>query len=285
MSWITRIRPRLTGFLGRRETPDNLWHKCRACNAMVYTKEFDENLGVCPKCEFHERIGPKERFAQTFDGGVHTRLEIPAVPEDPLGFRDQKKYTDRIKAARTATAEPEAMAVATGKIDGVDAVVAVQNFAFMGGSMGLAVGEAFLTGAMAAVKARAPFIIFTAAGGARMQEGILSLMQMPRTTVAIAELREAGVPYIVVLTDPTTGGVTASYAMLGDIQIAEPGALIGFAGQRVIENTIREKLPEGFQRAEYLLEHGMLDMVVPRKDLRATLSRLVSLLMRQRVAA
>ena len=285
MSWLTRIRPRLTGFLGRRETPDNLWHKCRACNAMVYTKEFDENLGVCPKCEFHERIGPKERFAQVFDGGVHTRLEIPAVPEDPLGFRDQKKYPDRIKAARTATAEPEAMAVATGKIGGVDAVVAVQNFAFMGGSMGLAVGEAFLTGAMAAVKARAPFIIFTAAGGARMQEGILSLMQMPRTTVAVAELREAGLPYIVVMTDPTTGGVTASYAMLGDIQIAEPGALIGFAGQRVIENTIREKLPEGFQRAEYLLEHGMLDMVVPRKELHATLARLVDLLMRQRVAA
>ena len=285
MSWLTRIRPRLTGFLGRRETPDNLWHKCRACNAMVYTKEFDENLGVCPKCEFHERIGPKERFAQVFDDGVHTRLEIPAVPEDPLGFRDQKKYTDRIKAARTATTEPEAMAVATGKIGGVDAVVAVQNFAFMGGSMGLAVGEAFLTGAMAAVKARAPFIIFTAAGGARMQEGILSLMQMPRTTVAVAELREAGLPYIVVMTDPTTGGVTASYAMLGDIQIAEPGALIGFAGQRVIENTIREKLPEGFQRAEYLLEHGMLDMVVPRKELHATLARLVELLMRQRVAA
>ena len=285
MSWLTRIRPRLTGFLGRRETPDNLWHKCRACNAMVYTKEFDENLGVCPKCEFHERIGPKARFAQVFDGGVHTRLEIPAVPEDPLGFRDQKKYTDRIKAARTSTSEPEAMAVATGKIDGVDAVVAVQNFAFMGGSMGLAVGEAFLTGAMAAVKARAPFIIFTAAGGARMQEGILSLMQMPRTTVAVAELREAGLPYIVVLTDPTTGGVTASYAMLGDIQIAEPGALIGFAGQRVIENTIREKLPEGFQRAEYLLEHGMIDMVVPRRDLKARLASVLDYLTAAKAAA
>jgi len=284
MSWLTRIRPALTGILARRATPDNLWHKCRACDAMVYTKEFDENLGVCPKCGHHERIGPKERFAQTFDDGIHTRLEVPAVPEDPLHFRDQKKYTDRIKAARTATSEPEAMAVATGTINGVEAVVAVQNFAFMGGSMGLAVGEAFLTGALAAVKARAPFIIFTAAGGARMQEGILSLMQMPRTTVAIAELREAGLPYIVVMTDPTTGGVTASYAMLGDIQIAEPGALIGFAGQRVIEQTIREKLPEGFQRAEYLLEHGMLDMVVARKDLRATLSRLVDLLMRQKAA-
>ncbi len=285
MSWLTRIRPRLTGFMQRRETPDNLWHKCRACDAMVYTKELDENFGVCPKCGHHERIGPAARFAQTFDDGAHTRLEIPDVPEDPLHFRDQKKYTDRIKSARAATGEPEAMAVAIGKIDGIDAVVAVQNFAFMGGSMGLAVGEAFLTGAQAAVKANAPFIIFTAAGGARMQEGILSLMQMPRTTVAIAELREARLPYIVVLTDPTTGGVTASYAMLGDIQIAEPNALIGFAGQRVIQDTIREKLPEGFQRAEYLLEHGMLDMVVPRRELRPTLARLVTLLMRPRLAA
>jgi acetyl-CoA carboxylase carboxyl transferase subunit beta len=281
MSWLTRLRPRLGGLLSRRETPDNLWHKCRNCGAMVYTKELDENLGVCPKCGHHERIGPNARFRQLFDDGVHTRLDVAKVPEDPLKFRDQKKYVDRIKAARTATGEPEAMAVATGTIGGIDAVVAVQNFAFMGGSMGLGVGEAFLAGAMAAVAARAPFIIFTAAGGARMQEGILSLMQMPRTTVAIAELREAGLPYIVVMTDPTTGGVTASYAMLGDIQIAEPGALIGFAGQRVIEQTIRGKLPEGFQRAEYLLEHGMLDMVVQRRELRETLIRLIGLLMRQ----
>jgi acetyl-CoA carboxylase carboxyl transferase subunit beta len=252
---------------------------------MVYTKEHDENLGVCPKCGHHDRIGPDVRFAQIFDDGLHSRLEVPKVAEDPLKFRDQKKYTDRIAAARAATGEPEAMAVAHGTIGGVSAIVAVQNFAFMGGSMGLGVGAAFVAGAMAAVAARAPFIIFTAAGGARMQEGILSLMQMPRTTVAIAELREARLPYIVVMTDPTTGGVTASYAMLGDIQIAEPGALIGFAGQRVIEQTIREKLPEGFQRAEYLLAHGMLDMVIPRKDLRATLVRIIGVLMEQQRAA
>ncbi len=285
MSWFTRLRPRLTSMLSRRETPENLWHKCPKCGAMLYTKEFEEALSVCPRCGHHERIGPNARFAQIFDDGRHDRLEVPRVPEDPLKFRDQKRYVDRLRAARTATGEPEAMAVATGSIGGVPAVIAVQNFAFMGGSMGLGVGEAFLTAAAAAVRMRAPLIVFTAAGGARMQEGILSLMQMPRTTVALAELREAGLPYIVVITDPTTGGVTASYAMLGDIQIAEPGALIGFAGQRVIEQTIREKLPEGFQRAEYLFEHGMLDMVVARPELRATLARLARLLMRPMVAA
>lgn len=251
---------------------------------MLYVKDFEQTLGVCPRCDHHERIDPETRFKQLFDGTAK-RLEIPKVPEDPLKFRDQKRYVDRLKTARTTTGEPEAMVVASGTIDGEPAIVAVQNFAFMGGSMGLGVGEAFLSGALAAVKARVPFIVLTAAGGARMQEGILSLMQMPRTTVAIAELREAGLPYIVVMTDPTTGGVTASYAMLGDIQLAEPGALIGFAGQRVIEQTIREKLPEGFQRAEYLLEHGMLDMVVHRRDLQATLARLIRLLSRPREAA
>jgi len=285
MSWFTRLRPRLTSMLSRRETPENLWHKCAKCGAMLYTKEFEEALSVCPRCGHHDRIGPAARFAQTFDAGRHERLEVPRVPEDPLKFRDQKRYVERLRAARTATGEGEAMAVATGTIGGVPVVVAVQNFAFMGGSMGLGVGEAFLTAAAAAIKARAPLIVMTAAGGARMQEGILSLMQMPRTTVALAELREAGLPYIVVMTDPTTGGVTASYAMLGDIAIAEPGALIGFAGQRVIEQTIREKLPEGFQRAEYLLDHGMLDMVVPRAELRPTLARLVQLLMRPVAAA
>ncbi len=285
MSWLTATRQRLGGFISRRETPENLWHKCRSCGTMLYTKEFDENLRVCPRCDHHERIGPSLRFAQIFDGGISEAIAVPAVPEDPLKFRDQKKYTDRLKAARTATGEGEAMMVAKGHIGGVAAVVAVQDFAFMGGSMGLGVGEAFLTGARAAVAARSPFVVFTAAGGARMQEGILSLMQMPRTTVAIAELREAGLPYVVVMTDPTTGGVTASYAMLGDIQIAEPKALIGFAGARVIEQTIREKLPEGFQRAEYLLEHGMLDMVVARKDLAETLGRLLGLLTRRSLAA
>ena len=284
MSWLTRIRPRLTAMLSKRETPDNLWRKCAKCGTMLYVKDFEQNLGVCPRCGHHERIDPATRFGQVFDG-EYKRLDVPKVPEDPLKFRDQKRYVDRLKTARTATGEPEAMVVAQGTIGGEPTVVAVQNFAFMGGSMGQGVGEAFLAGAQAAVRARVPFIVFTAAGGARMQEGILSLMQMPRTTVAIAELREAGLPYIVVMTDPTTGGVTASYAMLGDIQIAEPGALIGFAGARVIEQTIREKLPEGFQRAEYLLAHGMLDMVVPRRELKATLARLIGLLMRRREAA
>ncbi|WP_439533893.1 acetyl-CoA carboxylase, carboxyltransferase subunit beta [Polymorphobacter sp.] len=277
MSWITRTRQRLTGFIGRRETPDNLWTKCRNCGAMLYTREWEDNDSVCPRCDHHERIGPAARFAQVFDG-EWTVIASPKVPEDPLKFRDQKRYVDRLRAARASTGEVDAMALADGHVGGHRAVVAVQNFAFMGGSMGLGVGEAFLAGVRAALDAKAPFIVFTAAGGARMQEGILSLMQMPRTTVGIAELHEAGLPYIVVLTDPTTGGVTASYAMLGDIQIAEPNALIGFAGQRVIEQTIREKLPEGFQRAEYLLEHGMLDMVVHRRDMKDTLARLIGML-------
>ena len=281
MSWITRTRQQLTGFMSRRETPDNLWTKCRSCGTMVYTKEFQENLSVCPRCDHHERIGPKARFAQIFDGDYAT-VAVAKVVEDPLKFRDQKRYVDRLRAAKAATGEPEAMTVGDGSIGGVRAIVAVQNFAFMGGSMGMGVGEAFLAGARAAVAANLPFVVFTAAGGARMQEGILSLMQMPRTTVGIAELKEARLPYLVVLTDPTTGGVTASYAMLGDIQIAEPKALIGFAGQRVIEQTIREKLPEGFQRAEYLLAHGMLDMVVHRNELKDTLARLLAMLMARR---
>lgn len=284
MSWLERLRPRL-GFLQKRETPDNLWHKCRKCGQMVFRKEFAENLHVCPRCDHHERIGPDERFAQIFDNGAHSRIPVPAVADDPLKFRDSKRYADRIKAARSTTGEPEAMAIARGRIGGTEAVVAVQNFAFMGGSMGLGVGAAFLAGVRAAIAAKAPFVIFTAAGGARMQEGILSLMQMPKTTVGIAELREAGLPYIVILTDPTTGGVTASYAMLGDVQISEPGALIGFAGQRVIENTIREKLPEGFQRAEYLYDHGMLDMVVHRREMHDTLARVLSLLTQPKIAA
>lgn len=282
MSWLTRTRQQLTGLMTRRETPDNLWTKCRNCGVMVYTKEWEENQSVCPKCDHHERIGPAARFAQIFDGDF-AAVAVPKVAEDPLKFRDQKRYVDRLRAAKAATGEPEAMTVGDGMVGGVRAIVAVQNFAFMGGSMGMGVGEAFLAGARAAVAAQAPFIVFTAAGGARMQEGILSLMQMPRTTVGIAELKEARLPYIVVLTDPTTGGVTASYAMLGDIQIAEPNALIGFAGQRVIEQTIREKLPEGFQRAEYLLAHGMLDMVVHRSDLKETLARLIGLLMARRL--
>ena len=276
MSWLTRVRNAIP-FLPKRETPDNLWHKCPQCDAMVFTKEYEDNLYVCPRCDHHGRIGPKQRFALLLDPGF-TVLASPKVQEDPLRFRDSKRYTDRIKAARAATGEPDALLNARGTIEGHKAVLGVQDFAFMGGSMGMAVGAAFVAGARAAIEDRCPYVIATAAGGARMQEGILSLMQMPKATVAIAELKEAGLPYIVLLTDPTTGGVTASYAMLGDVQIAEPGALIGFAGQRVIESTIREKLPEGFQRAEYLLEHGMVDMVVHRKDLRTRLALLLDYL-------
>ena len=283
MSWLNRVRNSIP-FLPKRETPDNLWHKCRQCEAMIFTKEYEENDWVCPRCEHHGRIGPRQRFDRLFDPGF-TLLPPPQVREDPLRFRDSKKYSDRIKAARSQTGEPDALINARGTIESQKVVVGVQDFAFMGGSMGLAVGAAFVAGAEAAIQDRCPYIIFTAAGGARMQEGILSLMQMPKTTVAIARLKEAGLPYIVVLTDPTTGGVTASYAMLGDVQLAEPGALIGFAGQRVIESTIREKLPEGFQRAEYLLDHGMIDMVVHRKELRQRLAQLISYLAPQKEAA
>jgi len=277
MSWLDKVRNSIP-FLEKRETPDNLWHKCPGCGTMLFTKEYEENQSVCPKCQHHGRVGPAERFAALFDGGTHTLLPQPTVKEDPLKFRDSKRYTERLKAARAKTGEGDALSVAKGRIEGLPAVVGVQDFAFMGGSMGTGVGAAFVAGVEAAIADRAPFVMFTAAGGARMQEGILSLMQMPKTTVAIQRLKEAGLPYIVVMTDPTTGGVTASYAMLGDIQLAEPGALIGFAGQRVIESTIREKLPEGFQRAEYLLDHGMLDMVVHRHQLRAELARLIGYL-------
>jgi acetyl-CoA carboxylase carboxyl transferase subunit beta len=280
MSWLTRVRQSIP-FLPKRETPENLWHKCRGCGQMVFVKEFEDNLHVCPKCDFHERIGAKIRFRQILDLGTCALIPAQRSVEDPLKFRDTKRYVDRLKTARAETGEVDALVNARGKINGHRVIVGVQDFAFMGGSMGLGVGAAFLVGARAAIADKCPYIIFTAAGGARMQEGILSLMQMPKTTVAIAELHEAGLPYIVVLTDPTTGGVTASYAMLGDVQIAEPGALIGFAGQRVIEQTIREKLPEGFQRAEYLLAHGMLDMVVPRQDLKAMLGRLIAYLCRE----
>jgi acetyl-CoA carboxylase carboxyl transferase subunit beta len=275
MSWLSRVRSGIP-FLPKRQTAENLWHKCSKCGTMVFVKEWEENYSVCPRCDFHDRIGPTKRFEQLFDAAEYELLPAPEVKEDPLRFKDTKRYTDRLKSARAANGELDALVNASGRIDGHKVIVGVQDFAFMGGSMGTAVGAAFVAGIRAAIKDKAPYIIFTASGGARMQEAILSLMQLPRTTVAIAELKEAGLPYIVVLTDPTTGGVTASYAMLGDVQIAEPGALIGFAGQRVIEQTIREKLPEGFQRAEYLLAHGMIDMVVPRSELREKLALLIS---------
>ena len=277
MSWLSRVRSGIP-FLPKRQSADNLWHKCSKCGTMVFVKEWEDNLFVCPRCDHHDRIGPKARFEQLFDDGKHEILPSPGVREDPLRFRDTKRYTDRLKAARSATDEQDALINAKGKIGRRKAVVGVQDFAFMGGSMGVAVGAAFVAGVRAAIADRVPYVLFTAAGGARMQEGILSLMQMPRTTVALAEMKEACLPYIVVLTDPTTGGVTASYAMLGDVQLAEPDALIGFAGQRVIEQTIREKLPEGFQRAEYLLEHGIIDMVVRRHELKERLAALIDYL-------
>jgi len=277
MSWLSRVRSGIP-FLPKRQTAENLWHKCSKCGTMVFVKEWEENYSVCPRCDFHDRIGPTKRFEQLFDAAQYEILPSPEVKEDPLRFKDTKRYTDRLKTARTANGERDALVNARGRIDGHKVILGVQDFAFMGGSMGTAVGATFVAGIRAAIADKVPYIIFTASGGARMQEAILSLMQLPRTTVAIAELKEAGLPYIVVLTDPTTGGVTASYAMLGDVQIAEPGALIGFAGQRVIEQTIREKLPDGFQRAEYLLAHGMIDMVVPRAELREKLGLLLSYL-------
>ena len=283
MSWLTRVRNALP-FAPKRETPDNLWTKCPGCEEMLFTKEYEENLSVCPRCEHHGRIGADARLAQLLDPGLEV-LVPPKVKEDPLKFRDSKKYSDRLKAARLANPHYDALTNAAGTIEGHKVVVGVQEFAFMGGSMGMAVGSAFVAGVRRAVEDNCPYIAVTAAGGARMQEGILSLMQMPRTTAALQLLKAAGLPYIVVLTDPTTGGVTASYAMLGDVQIAEPGALIGFAGQRVIQDTIREKLPEGFQRAEYLHAHGMVDMVVARKDLRDTLARLLDYLSPAKKAA
>ncbi|MFM5895148.1 MAG: acetyl-CoA carboxylase, carboxyltransferase subunit beta [Novosphingobium sp.] len=276
MSWLDRVRKALP-FQDKRDTPDNLWISCPSCKEMLFTKEYEENQNVCPRCDHHGRIGADARFAQLLDEGF-TILESPKVKEDPLKFRDQKKYPDRLKAARLANPHPDALTNAFGAIEGHKCVLGVQDFAFMGGSMGMAVGQAFVAGADRAIKEKCAYVICTAAGGARMQEGILSLMQMPKATVAIQRLKRAGLPYVVVLTDPTTGGVTASYAMLGDVHIAEPGCLIGFAGQRVIQDTIREKLPEGFQRAEYLLEHGMIDMVTHRHKLRDTLASVLDYL-------
>tara|TARA_R110002033_G_scaffold21764_1_gene53565 strand:+ start:14 stop:868 length:855 start_codon:yes stop_codon:yes gene_type:complete len=284
MSWLSNVRNKIAS-ITKRETPENLWHKCKKCEAMVFLKEYQDNMFICPKCEHHGRIGPMVRFAQIMDDNSWKLIPWAAVQEDPLKFKDQKKYIDRLKDARAKTSEQDALINVKGTIELIPCVVGVQDFAFMGGSMGLAVGQAFVDGAKRALKDQCPYIIFTAAGGARMQEGILSLMQMPKTTVAISMLREAGIPFIVVLTDPTTGGVTASYAMLGDVHISEPGAMIGFAGQRVIENTIREKLPEGFQTAEYLLEHGMVDMVVHRKELREKLAQVMGYLMAWKDAA
>ena len=282
MNWISNfVRPKINAMFSRRETPENLWTKCDACGTMLFHRELFDSLNVCNGCQHHMYISPRQRFLNLFDGGLFTEIEMTEPSEDPLNFKDKKKYIDRIKDARKQTGETEAMLVVEGKLGRSKVVVAGQNFKFMGGSMGRSVGNAIFTGIKRAIKIKSPFILFAAAGGARMQESILSLLQMPRTTVAVQMLRDAGLPYIVILTNPTTGGVTASYAMLGDIQIAEPNALICFAGPRVIEQTIREKLPEGFQRAEYLLEHGMLDSVLHRSKIRDELIKITHMLQKK----
>ena len=283
MNWLNNyVRPKIRALVQRDDVPDNLWHQCPGCEQMIFHRELEAALNVCPHCGHHLRLPALKRLEMLFDDGEFTRIELPKLTGDPLKFRDRKRYGDRLKDARAVTGEDDAMIVAHGTMGGRKMVVALMNFAFMGGSMGLAVGKAFLTAARLAVLQEAPLVLITASGGARMQEGILSLMQMPRTVIAVNEVKEAKLPYFVVLTDPTTGGVSASFAMLGDIHLAEPGAVIGFAGARVIQETIREQLPEGFQRAEYLLDHGMVDRVLHRHQLRDELVRLSDLLMNRR---
>ncbi len=283
MNWLKNwVRPKLRELVGQREIPENLWHKCPKCEQMIFHRDLAANLRVCPHCGHHMRLSVVERLKMLFDDGAYQTIELPEAVSDPLRFRDRKRYAERLKEARGQNGTQDALSVAHGKMGGMNVVVAAFNFDFMGGSMGIAVGEGLLAAARLAVVQDVPLIVVPASGGARMQEGILSLMQMVRTTLAVEDVREAGLPYLVVLTDPTTGGVSASFAMLGDITVAEPGAVIGFAGARVIEQTIRAKLPEGFQRAEYLHDHGMVDMVVTRHELRTTLIRIIDLLRNRR---
>lgn len=282
MNWITNyVRPKFNNFWQRKEMPENLWIKCPETGEMVFHKDLEANLGVIPNSGYHMRITAKVRLDRFFDDGEYEVFDTAKVALDPLKFRDQRKYTDRLKDAKAKTGMEDAILAGRGNVSGIEMVCVVQDFSFMGGSLGMAAGEGIISAMELAAEEKLPLILFAASGGARMQEGILSLMQLPRTTVAVQMLKEANVPYIVVLTNPTTGGVTASYAMLGDVHIAEPGALIGFAGPRVIEQTIREKLPEGFQSAEYLEEHGMVDMVVPRHELKSTITNLISLLLKR----
>ncbi|HVY56567.1 MAG TPA: acetyl-CoA carboxylase, carboxyltransferase subunit beta [Xanthobacteraceae bacterium] len=281
MNWISNVvRPKIRSFLNRREVPENLWIKCPESGQLVFYKDVEANQFVIPGSNYHMRVSAVARLKSMFDGETWFDIAVPEVPADPLKFRDERRYSDRIKDARTKTGLNDAVKLGFGRLEGLPVVIGVQDFDFMGGSLGMAAGEAVIKGLQTAAEKGTPFIMFAASGGARMQEGILSLMQLPRTTVAVQQLRETRKPYIVVLTNPTTGGVTASYAMLGDVHIAEPGALVGFAGPRVIEQTIREKLPEGFQKAEYLRDHGMVDMVVHRHQLRSTLARICRLLTR-----
>lgn len=280
MNWLTNfIRPRISSIVSSKEVPDNLWQKCPSCEGMLFHRDLEENHKVCYHCGHHLRVTVKERLAIMFDDGKYETLELPKVALDPLKFKDQKKYIDRLKDSQNKTGLKDAMTIAKGTIGGQKVVVSAFNFSFMGGSMGMAVGESIVRGAEEAVKEGAAFITIPSSGGARMQEGMLSLVQMPRSIIGIEMVKDAGLPYIVLLTDPTTGGVSASFAMVGDIHLAEPGATIGFAGRRVIEETVREKLPADFQTAEYLLDHGVVDMVVPRGELHETLARLLDLLM------
>ncbi len=281
MNWITNfVRPRINSMLGRRDIPENLWIKDPDSGEMVFHKDLESNQWVIPSSGHHMKISARERLKFFFDNGEYEALENPKVVLDPLKFRDEKRYTDRLKEAKAKTQLEDAILSATGTIEGLPIVATVQDFAFMGGSLGMAAGEAIVKAFETALARKRPMVLFAASGGARMQEGILSLMQLPRTTVGVDRLKEAGLPYIVVLTNPTTGGVTASYAMVGDVHFAVPGALIGFAGPRVIEQTIREKLPDGFQRAEYLMEHGMVDMVVSRLEMKSTVARLLKILLK-----
>ncbi|WP_116652265.1 acetyl-CoA carboxylase, carboxyltransferase subunit beta [Pelagibacterium sediminicola] len=279
MNWIDNVvRPKIRSFLNKRDVEDNLWVKCPESGEMVFHRDLESNQWVVPNSGYHMKIKAADRLTNFFDEGKYTKLALPSVAHDPLKFRDIKRYADRLKEYRAKTGNEDSVIIAQGDVYGTPMTVGVQDFEFMGGSLGMAAGSAIITGLEAAVRDKTAFVMFVASGGARMQEGILSLMQMPRTTVAVQRLREARLPYIVVLTNPTTGGVTASYAMLGDIQLAEPGAEIGFAGARVIEQTIREKLPKGFQRSEYLYDHGMVDMVIHRHDLRPTIASLVRMM-------
>jgi acetyl-CoA carboxylase carboxyl transferase subunit beta len=285
MNWITNyVRPKINSILGRREMPENLWIKDPETGEMVFHKDLEENQWVIPSSGHHMKISAKERLKFFFDDGAYETIENPKVATDPLKFRDEKRYVDRLKDNRAKTGMEDAIVAATGAVEGLPIVAIVQDFAFMGGSLGMAAGDAIIKGFETAVTLKRPLVLFSASGGARMQEGILSLMQLARTTVAVDRLKEAGLPYIVVLTNPTTGGVTASYAMLGDVHIAEPGAVIGFAGARVIEQTIREKLPEGFQRSEYLMEHGMVDRVVSRLQMKETVARLLKIFVGEKPA-
>lgn len=282
MNWLSNfIRPKIRSIVGQKDVPENLWQKCPSCEGMLFHRDLAENMNVCTHCGYHMKISVTERLRLMFDDGKYTRVEVPSVPQDPLKFKDKKRYTERLKEAQAKTGEKDAIIVASGKIGGNPAVVAAFNFAFMGGSMGAAVGEGIVRAAEIAVHNNAALIVVPASGGARMQEGMISLIQLPRTVIAVQMVKDAGLPYIVLLTDPTTGGVSASFAMLGDIHLAEPGCMIGFAGKRVIEETIREQLPAGFQTAEYCRDHGVVDIVVRRSELHETLSRILSLLMQR----